>query len=106
VQIAPRFLETVRHLPLDSRLDTDSLTLFGKQLTGPLIPAAVVERVPPVLKRLWLDTPIWKVLALLAALAVLAALTGALHRALAARRQAHRTRAVLLRHSCRPRSWW
>jgi MscS family membrane protein len=97
VQIAPWFLETIRDLPLDSRLDTDSITTFGKQLTGPLIPASVVAAVPPALERLWLDTPIWKAGSLIAALAGLAALLAGLHRVLAAWRPAHRRWAVLSR---------
>jgi MscS family membrane protein len=97
VQIAPWFLETIRDLPLESRLDTDSIASFGKQLTGPLIPAAVVEAVPPSLKRLWLDTPIWKAGTLLAVIAILAASLAGLHRALSAWRPAHRARAILSR---------
>lgn len=97
VQIAPWFFETVRDLPLDSPLDTDSIASFGKQLTGPLIPAALVEAVPPSLKRLWLDTPIWKAGALLAAIAILAGLLAGLHRAMSAWRPAHRAWALLFR---------
>ena len=97
VQIAPWFLEAVRDLPLETRLDTDSITTFGKQLTGPLIPSSLVEAVPPSLKRLWLDTPIWKATVLIASLSIVAALLVALHRALSARRPTSRARAILSR---------
>lgn len=97
VRIAPWFLETIRDLPLDTRLDTDSITTFGKQLTGPLIPPSLVEAVPEPLKRLWLDTPIWKAAALLGAIAFLIALLVGLHRMLSRRRPADPSRALLSR---------
>ena len=71
VQAAPRFLAAVRHLPLRTRLETDSLVDFGKQLTGPLVPASWVRAVPAPLKQLWLDTPIWKVVTVLIVIASL-----------------------------------
>jgi MscS family membrane protein len=71
VQIAPRFLGAVQHLPLVTRIDTDSLTDFGRQLTGPLVPPALVRAIPQPMKALWLDTPVWKVLAIGAVVAVL-----------------------------------
>ena len=88
VQIAPRFLETVRDMPLATRLPTDSIAIFGKQLTGPLIPPALVRNMPQPLTRLWLDTPLWKVTGILGVLAILSGLLVGLHRALAARRPA------------------
>jgi MscS family membrane protein len=86
VQIAPWFLETVRDQPLETRLPTESITTFGKQLTGPLIPPSLIEIIPPPLKGLWLDTPIWKVWSMLGLLAILGGLLAGLHRAFAALR--------------------
>jgi len=97
VQIAPWFFETVRELPLDSRLPTDSITAFGKQLTGPLVPASVVASMPLPLKRLWLDTPIWKAAIMIGAIAIVAFLLAGLHRALSGWRPSGRVRAVLSR---------
>jgi MscS family membrane protein len=88
IQIAPRFLETVRDIPLDTRLPTDSIMTFGKQLTGPLIPPRLIGIIPAPLQRLWLDTPIWKVAGVLGVLAVLSGLLVSLHRVLSASRPA------------------
>ena len=97
VQIAPWFYEAIRNLPLKTRLNTDSITTFGKQLTGPLIPSSVVEAVPSSLKRLWLDTPIWKAAGLVAAIAALIAALMGLYHALSARLPTHRARAIMVR---------
>jgi len=80
VRAAPRFLQGIQELPLDSRLDIKSWAGFVPQLTGPLIPTHLVVGMPVGLRALWLDTPIWKTIAYMAlVLASLAFLLG-LHR--------------------------
>ncbi len=97
VQIAPRFLGTIQELPLNTRLDTDSVTLFGKQLTGPLIPSGILQAMPPALKTLWLDTPKWKVLMLGAVGLLGLALLVGVSRVIRALPQRDRVRAILMR---------
>jgi MscS family membrane protein len=63
VDAAPRFFRSVRARPLRSSLDIESFSALGPQLAGPLIPPGLVRSMPEPLKRLWLDTPIWKVAA-------------------------------------------
>jgi len=58
---APRFYQNVRDMPLRSQLGIKSWSEALPQLTGPMIPAGLVRAVPDLLKRPWLDTPIWKV---------------------------------------------
>ena len=95
VQVASRFFSAVRHLPLDTRLDIESYTYFGPQLTGPLVPASVVRNMPPVLTRLWLDTPFWKILAVSIVVAGLVAAILLLQRILVARVPATRLPALI-----------
>jgi MscS family membrane protein len=73
VVVAPRFFRAIEDLPLNSRLGISSWHTTMPQITGPLIPSAVVLAMPESLSGLWLDTPIWKVIAtiLLALIAVL-----------------------------------
>lgn len=97
VQIAPRFLETIRGLPLNTRLDTDSIAVFGKQLTGPLVPPGIVRAVPPSMTRLWLDTPIWKVVSMSALIVVATLLILALRKMLRVIPVKDRANSILLR---------
>ncbi len=89
VQAAPRFLRGLMDQPLRTRLDIESYSAFSPQLTGPLVPAAVVRGMPQPLKELWLGTPIWKVLAIGAFVAVVVLLIALLQRML----QAHEPRS-------------
>ncbi len=82
VQTAPRFFRAVRPLPLNSALDIESFTAFGPQLTGPAVPPGVVRAIPAPLKLLWLDTPLWKALAMLTILAAALAVVLFVYRAL------------------------
>ncbi len=73
IRAAPRFYRGIENLPLRTVLGIKSWTGAKPQLTGPMIPAGVLQVMPDGLKRLWLDTPRWKVLAvfLVSLLAVL-----------------------------------
>lgn len=73
IQIAPRFFTAVSHLPLETDLNIKSFSAFGPQLTGPMIPAAIYQAMPPPLLELWLDTPLWKVIGVILAFIVFAA---------------------------------
>lgn len=96
VQAAPRFFAAIADRPLDSRLDITSYTEFGPQLTGPLVPPGVVGALPHAVTRLWLDTPVWKILLLGAIVVALMAALGRLARALALRMPAGRIPALLV----------
>ena len=50
-------------------------------MTGPMIPAAVLRSVPQSLRELWLDTPKWKVMAVVLISALAALLLFLFHRA-------------------------
>lgn len=63
VEAAPRFAESITELPLQATLPIRSWSETWPQITGSLIPASAVRAVPEALQELWLDTPIWKVLA-------------------------------------------
>lgn len=73
VETAPLFLVGLSDLPLKSRLSIESWSVGLKQVTGPMIPDAVVAAVPSWMKQSVFGTPIWKGLAALVitALAVL-----------------------------------
>lgn len=62
VEIAPEFYERVKHLPLRSSSGIESWTQTIPQWHGAMIPAGFVSALPDSLKRIWLDTPIWKIL--------------------------------------------
>ena len=97
VQIAPRFLETIRGLPLNTRLDTDSIAIFSKQLTGPMVPPGIVRAVPPSMMQLWLDTPIWKVVSMSALIVLATFLIVALRKMLRMFAVKDRAKSILLR---------
>jgi MscS family membrane protein len=73
VMAAPRFYQAIHDLPLQTSLPIISWHRAIPQITGPMIPAAVLRSVPQSLRDFWLDTPKWKVIAvvLLSALATL-----------------------------------
>ncbi|MGV0817252.1 mechanosensitive ion channel family protein [Martelella sp. AMO21009] len=81
VRVAPRFFEAVRHLPLISPLGIESWASFGPQQTGPLVPPAFVEAMPPLLTELWFETPAWKVIFETALLLVFALVLFGIHHA-------------------------
>ena len=63
VSVAPRFFRSISNLPLQSTLGIRSWSTYLPQLSGPLIPAFVTRAIPPNMQSLWLDTPVWKILA-------------------------------------------
>ena len=63
VEIAPWFYQRIRHRPLRTTLDIESWNEALPQLHGPMIPLALTANLPEGLKVLWLDTPLWKILA-------------------------------------------
>ena len=97
VQAAPRFLRGLMDRPLRTQLDIQSYSGFSPQLTGPLVPAAIVQGMPRPLKELWLGTPIWKVLTMAAFVAVAALVIALLQRILQARARRSHIGAVILR---------
>jgi MscS family membrane protein len=65
VTYAPRFYRGIEDLPLQTSLPITSWNRELPQITGPMIPAAVLRHMPQNLLDEWLDTPIWKVIAVL-----------------------------------------
>ena len=99
--VAPRFYQGIKDLPLQTSLPIISWHGAIPQITGPMIPAAVLRIVPQSLHDFWLDTPRWKVIAvvLLSALATL--LLFLFHRAINRRETENRV-AFLLRRALTP----
>jgi len=63
VLVAPRFYQGIKDLPLQTSLPINSWHRAIRQITGPMIPAEVLRIVPLSLRDFWLDTPKWKVIA-------------------------------------------
>lgn len=82
VRVAPRFYRGIQSSPLQSSLGIKSWSRTIPQITGPMIPAGVLTVMPDGLKRVWLDTPRWKVLAVLGLIIVSAFVLMLLHRAI------------------------
>ena len=61
VQTAPWFYRGIEKMPLLSSLSVQSWLSETRQLTGPMIPAALVSLVPESVKQPVLGTPIWKI---------------------------------------------
>ena len=101
VRVAPRFYRGIENLPLRSSLGIKSWSRVIPQITGPTIPAGVLGVMPDGLKQVWLDTPRWKILAVLV-LAILSALVLMLfHRAIN-RREVNSRLNFLLRRALTP----
>lgn len=79
-RVAPRFYRAIEDLPLQSRLGIESWSTMVPQLTGPLIPSAVISAMPTSLRALWLDTPIWKVIATIFIVLIAVLLLSFIHR--------------------------
>jgi len=94
VHVAPRFYRAVEDLPLHSRLGITNWNTTMPQITGPLIPSVVVLAMPASLWSLWLDTPIWKVMATILIMLIAAILLLLLHRWLSRTEPDSRTGAL------------
>jgi len=80
-EVAKRFFPRIEHLPLrqETDLPVRSWTHTFPQWTGPMIPAGTVLAMPPMLREFVLDTPVWKIIAIVIVTAVLAAGIGLIH---------------------------
>ena len=97
VRAAPRFYQGIESRPLRSLLGIKSWSRAYPQITGPTIPASVLIAIPQGLKRVWLDTPIWKVFAVFVLTLLSVFLLMLLHRALNRVESAHQTGFLLRR---------
>lgn len=79
--VAARFFPRIEHLPLrkETDLPVRSWTHTFPQWTGLMIPAGTAAAMPPLLRAFALDTPIWKIIAIVIVTAVLAAGIGLVH---------------------------
>jgi MscS family membrane protein len=98
---APRFYNSIKDLPLQTSLPIISWNLAIPQMTGPMIPAAVLRIVPHSLRDFWLGTPKWKVIAVVLVSALSALLLFVFHRAINRRETDNRV-GFLLRRSLTP----
>ena len=77
---APGFYSRISHLPVQRPTLFESWTEAAPQLTGSLIPAALVRALPDFVKQTALGTPVWKILLSAAALGVVLTLFVLLNR--------------------------
>lgn len=101
IRAAPRFYRGIESLPLRSSVGIESWSRLIPQLAGPMIPLGVVRAMPDGLKRLWLDTPIWKVLAILILILLSAFVIVLLHRVIN-RGETNNRPGLLLRRALTP----
>jgi MscS family membrane protein len=80
VQTAPRFFRGVETLPLRTALPIESWIDASRQLTGPMIPSALVRAIPEIMKRPMLGTPVWKIAFVLVLIFLSMLLVLSLHR--------------------------
>ena len=97
VLTAPRFYLGIQDLPLKSSLSIESWHRALPQLTGPLVPAALLRVIPGPLQELWLDTPKWKVLVIIFVSAISAGVMILFHRWVNRRRSDGRIEPLLRR---------
>jgi MscS family membrane protein len=101
VMVAPRFYQGIKDLPLQTSLPIISWHRTFPQMTGPMIPAVVLRSVPQSLRDLWLDTPKWKVMAVILFSTLAALLLLVFHRAINHRKTESRV-GFLLRRALTP----
>ena len=101
VMAAPRFYRSIEDLPLQTSLPIISWHRALRQFTGPMIPAAVLRIVPQSLRDFWLDTPKWKVMAVVLISALATLLLFVFHRAINRRETDNRV-GFLLRRALTP----
>ena len=97
VKAAPRFYRGIEDLPLQTSLPIISWHRALAQITGPMIPAAVLRFVPQSLRDFWLDTPKWKIIAVILVSALAALLLYVFHRAINRRETDNRVGFLLRR---------
>jgi MscS family membrane protein len=93
---APRYFKGIEQLPLRSRLDIQSWSREVPQITGYLIPAALLSAIPKILLNFWFDTPIWKILLTAAMFALAIIITNSVHKFVRHRELASQFRNSLL----------
>jgi len=81
VMAAPRFYQGIKDLPLQTSLPIMSWHRAIPQITGPMIPAALLRIVPLSLHEFWLETPRWKVITVVLISSLAALLLLIFHRA-------------------------
>jgi len=101
VKAAPRFFRGIEDLPLQTFLPITSWNRALPQITGPMIPAAVLRLVPQGLRDFWLDTPKWKVIAVVLVSILAALVLFVCHRMINRRETDHRI-GFLLRRALSP----
>jgi MscS family membrane protein len=101
VKAAPRFYRGIEDLPLQTSLPIISWNRALPQITGPMIPAAVLRNVPQSLRDFWLDTPKWKIIAVVLVSVLATLLLFVFHRAIN-RRQIDNRVGFLLRRVLTP----
>ncbi len=101
VMVAQRFYQGIKDLPLQTSLPIISWHRTFPQMTGPMIPAVVLRSVPQSLRDLWLDTPKWKVMAVVLISGLAALLLLVFHRVVNRRETKNRV-GFLLRRSLTP----
>ena len=101
VMVAPRFYQGIKDLPLQTSLPIISWHRAIPQISGPMIPAAVLRIVPQSLRDFWLDTPKWKVIAVVLISTLAALLLLVFHRAINRRETENRV-GFLLRRALTP----
>jgi MscS family membrane protein len=101
VKAAPRFYRGIEDLPLQTSLPIISWNRALPQITGPMIPAAVLRLVPQSLRDFWLDTPKWKVIAVVLVGVIATLLLFVFHRAIN-RRDIDNRVGFLLRRALTP----
>ena len=80
VTAAPDNYQRIRLLPLLRPSSVASWTELARQVTGPMIPAAVVNALPDAFKINKLDTPVWKIFISIVALGLTALMFAFIHR--------------------------
>lgn len=71
-EVAPRFYEQIRALPLRTSLPFESWSAEIPQLAGSWFAPGFASLVPAPLRSVWLGTPIWKTMAVAAVVLILA----------------------------------
>jgi MscS family membrane protein len=80
IDTAPWFFQRIQYEPLRTLLGIESWHKSFPQLYGPMIPAGFVQAIPGSLKHTLLDTPVWKIFAVLMLIALAILLLTLWHR--------------------------